>query len=278
MKKLILLLAFLSTNALAMPVNITLANGLIANADYQIGKNNKPAVMVVHGFQSTYNYGTIQAIVDDLASKGYTVITPNLTLGVNNRNEPLACDQAHNSTLNDEGKELSQWADWLKNKGHNQLIMIGHSAGSSSILASLENNPVNLKQIILTAIYDFENWPEATLVRDKKMAQQNLQINKLASYSVGVCRGNFLSSSNTYLSYRHWDKERILDTINRENIMVNVIMPGGDKRLDGANRTWLSTLTNSKAQLSIIKNADHFFSSDAEFDLNEAIKQAIERK
>jgi pimeloyl-ACP methyl ester carboxylesterase len=277
-KKLILLLAFLSTNALATPVNITLANGLIANADYQIGKNNKPAVMVVHGFLSTYNYGTIQAIASDLTGKGYTVITPNLTLGVNNRNEPLACDQAHKNTLADEGKELAQWATWLSKKGHQQLIMIGHSAGSSSILASLENNPVNLKQVILTAIYDFENWPEATLVRDKKTAQQNLQIGKLASYSVGFCRGNFLASSNAYLSYRHWDKERILDTINRENIMVNVIMPGSDKRLEGGNREWLEQLNKSKAKLSVIKNADHFFSSDAEFDLNEAINQAIEHK
>jgi dienelactone hydrolase len=278
MKKLALLLGLFSTIALAAPVNLTLENGLIANADYQQGKTNKPAIMVVHGFQSTYNYGTIQAIATDLAGKGYSVITPNLTLGINNRSEPLACDSPHHSTLNDEGKELSQWASWLKNKGHSQLIMIGHSAGSSSILASLENNPENLEQVILTAAYDFNNWPETTLTHDKKMAQQNLQTGKLAQYNVGVCRGNFLASSNTYLSYRNWNKERILDTINHSKATVSVIMPGGDKRLEGNNTQWLEQLKKSKAHLHIIKAADHFFSSDAEFDLNESINHAIERK
>lgn len=278
MKKLALLFALLSTSALAAPVNISLANGLIANADYQIGKNNKEAIIVVHGFQSTYNYGTIQVIAEELASKGYTVLTPNLTLGVNNRKEPLPCDQEHSNTIADEGKELIQWANWLKSKGHEQLVMIGHSAGSSSILASLENTPINLQQIVLTALYDFDNWPEAVLARDKKTAQQNLQENKQALYSMGLCRGNFLSSANTYLSYRYWDKDRILDTINRSKTPISIIMPGGDKRLEGNNRTWLEQLSKTRAQVNIIKNADHFFSADAEFDLGEAIIQVIERK
>lgn len=280
MKKYILLFTLMAQSAWAAPVMLTLDNGLTANADYQTGKATKPAVMVVHGFQSTYDYGTIQAIANDLAGKGYTLLTPNLTLGVNNRREPLACDAPHNSTLSDEGKELNQWADWLKNKGYSQLIMIGHSAGSSSILASLEKPASNLQQIVLTAIYDFDNWPEATLTRDKKSAQQNLQTGKLGQYNMGLCRGNFLASANTYLSYRYWDKERILDTINRSNVPINLIMPGSDKRLemDGNNRTWLDQLAKSKAQLNIIKNADHFFSADAEFDLNEAVIKAIEHK
>jgi len=278
MKKIALLLAFLSSSTLAAPVTLSLENGLSANADYQLGKTDKPAVMVVHGFLSTYHYGTIQAIANDLVGKGYTVLTPNLTLGINNRTEPLACDTAHHNTLSDEGKELNQWANWLKNKGHNQLIMIGHSAGSSSILASLEKPVANLQQIVLTAIYDFDNWPEATLVRDQKTAQQNLPLGKLASYSVSFCRGNFLASSNSYLSYRSWNKDRILDAINRNKEPISVIMPGGDKRLEGGNRAWLDQLAKSRATLQTIKDADHFFSSDAEFDLNEAVFKAIAHK
>jgi len=278
MKKFGFLLALIAQNAFSAPVTLSLDNGSSANADYQTGKADKPAVMVVHGFQSTYGYGTIQAIAGDLAGKGYTVLTPNLTLGVDNRKEPLACDAPHNNTLSDEGKELNQWAEWLKQKGHNQLIMIGHSAGSSSILSSLEKPASNIQQIVLTAIYDFDNWPEATLARDKKTAQQNLQTGKLGQYNVGFCRGNFLASSNTYLSYRNWDKERILDSINRSKQPVSIIMPGGDKRLEGGNRQWLEQLAQTKAQVNVIKNADHFFSSDAEFDLNEAVIKAIERK
>jgi len=277
-KKIALLLALIAPSTFAAPVAMTLDNGLVANADYQLGKVDKPVVMVVHGFLSTYNYGTIQAIASDLTGKGYTVITPNLTLGINDRNEPVACDQAHKNTLADEGKELAQWATWLSKKGHQQLIMIGHSAGSSSILASLEHHPDNLSQIVLTALYDFDNWSETTLARDKKNAQKNLQAGKLDSYSVGFCRGNFLASSNAYLSYRHWDKTRILDTISRQKEPINVIMPGGDKRLEGGNREWLEQLNKSKAKLSVIKNADHFFSSEAEFDLTEAIDHALKTK
>lgn len=278
MKKLLLLLSLLSASALAAPVTMTLDNGLTANADYQTGQANKPAIMVVHGFQSTYNYGTIQSIASELADKGYTVLTPNLTLGVNNRNEPLACDQAHTSTLTDEGKELAQWANWLKTKGNKHLIMIGHSAGSSSILSSLENNPANLEQVVLTALYDFDGWSEDTLQRDKKRAQQNMHSGKLEQYNMSICRGNFLANSETYLTYRNWNKARILDTINRSTYPINVIMPGSDIRLSGNNRHWLEELGTSKAQLSVIKNADHFFSADAEFDLNEAINHAIDHK
>ncbi len=278
MKKLTLLLILVSNISIAAPVSIILENGLTANANYQAGKENKPVIMVVHGFASTYNYGTIQSISNELLGKGYSVITPNLTLGVDNRNEPLSCDQPHKSSLSDEGKELAQWAKWLSSKNNNPLIMIGHSAGSSSILSSLESHPANLKQIILTAIYDFDDAPENALLYDKKVAQQNLQTGKLAYYNISFCRGNFFATSDVYLDYRHWNKERIIDTINRSSLPITVIMPGSDKRLEGNKAQWIEQLKQTKANIELIKNADHFFSSDAEFDLTESINRVLEHK
>lgn len=277
MKKTVLLLALLFVQVtFAENVTITLKNGLTANANFRSHATDKPAVVVVHGFLSTYNYSTVQVISDELYSKGYTVLTPNLTLGISDRSEPIACNSLHQSTINNEGDEINAWLDWLRNKGYQHLTLIGHSAGSNSILASLENNTIPLDAIILTALYDFSALPEKVLERDKKRAHNNLVSDKPDTYSLALCRGNYLATSSNYLSYLNWNKVRIIDTLNRSAYPITVIMPGKDTRLEGTD--WLEQLRETKANIVLIPNADHFFTSYAEFDLTEAINQVLKTK
>lgn len=259
----------------AAQVDITLDTGTLANADYRPGKPDKPAVMVVHGFLSTFNYGTVQAMADDLAGKGYTLLTPNLTFGVSARREPLPCDTPHTHTVAEEGAELAAWARWLKSKGHRDLFMIGHSAGSTSILASLEQSIPTLRGIILTAVYDFDNFSPEVMEKDRKTALSQQQGNGLSGYFLGFCQGNFRATGRSYLSYRHWNRTRIIDAINRSPVTVSAIMPGNDRRLEGRNANWLDELRASKARLSVVPGADHFFSALHEFDLNEQVAASL---
>ncbi|MCH9741713.1 MAG: alpha/beta fold hydrolase [Proteobacteria bacterium] len=277
MKKTVLLLALLFVQAtFAENVTITLENGFTANANFRSHSTDKPAIIVVHGFLSTYNYNTVQVISDELYNKGYTVLTPNLTLGISNRSEPIPCNTLHRSTMNNEGDEVNAWLDWLGSKGYKHFALVGHSAGSNSILVSLEKNKTPLDAIILTALYDFSALPEKVLERDKKRAQNNLIADKPDTYSLALCRGNYLATSSNYLSYLNWTKTRIIDTLNRSPYPITVIMPGKDSRLEGTD--WLEQLRQTKAKVALIPNADHFFTSDAEFDLTEAINQALNTK
>jgi dienelactone hydrolase len=277
MKKTVLLLALLFVQVtFAENVTITLKNGLTANANFRSHSTNKPAIIVVHGFLSTYNYYTVQVISDELYDKGYTVLTPNLTLGISNRSEPISCDSLHQNTINNEGDEINAWLDWLGSQGYRHFALVGHSAGSNSILASLENNKTPLDAIILAALYDFNTLPEKVLERDKKRAQNNLISDKPDTYSLALCRGNYLTTSSNYLSYLNWTKTRIIDTLNRSPYPITVIMPGKDSRLAGTD--WLEQLRQTQAKVRLIPNADHFFTSDAEFDLTEAINQALNIK
>lgn len=271
-----LLFVQLCMPAFAKEVTLKLASGLTANANFEAGKENKTAIMIIHGFQSTYNYGTIQGMSSELTSQGYSVLTPNLTLGVDNRREPLACQHPHTNTIEQEGEEIADWSKWLQKQGYRNLIIIGHSAGSTSILASLDYQQQNKPQkIILTALYDFDNWPNNDLTRDKQIAQDNANTGKFANYYMGLCNGNFVANSASYLSYRAWNKQQLIDRINHSKLPITIIMPGADPRLHGKNKDWLDTIQKSRATLMIVKHADHFFSSDAEFDLNEAIAKIL---
>lgn len=174
-------------------IELEVAPNIIATADYHQGDTQMPAILLMHGFLQTQNFFTVKRLFDSLASSGYTLLSPNLSLGLNRRAKSLPCESIHTNSIDDDIAEINQWATWLTEKSGQQLIMIGHSMGATELVAYLERykgNPV--KQAIFISIVPIgPGWPDnnANLL-DRKRAENGVATDHqgISEYAIAYCK------------------------------------------------------------------------------------------
>ena len=278
-----LLLAALACLLVSLPsfanhgrvVEAKLPSGKIVSADFHGGKNGLPAVLVLHGFLQTHAFPTIASTQDALAMAGYTVLAPTLSLGISRRNKSLSCEAVHLHTLDDDAAEIAFWVRWLVQKGHTRLILVGHSFGNLQLLSYLDRNPLPaVKQVLMISLTDVEvmqDGPQrARLAQDlrNRVARGD---NALAQVSFGHCK-SYVSPPAALLSYLTLSRRSILDSIAKSAVPVEVIIGGKDDRM-GAD--WPEKLVSHGIAVRVIPGASHFFDNQYEFDLQEAVLQAL---
>lgn len=270
------LVCLLALPCAADPIQQRLANGLVANADYHRGDNGQ-AVLLLHGFLATHQFPTIQHVASDLSDEGYTVLSPTLTLGINDRTTSLPCTALHLHTMARTIEELGWWVDWLAAQGNPNITLIGHSAGSIQVLAySLEHPNPAVRQLILTSLVSLERLPEmAPAGTSASQAAQWLAAGQspIATYDVSFCHGNFTAPPDVYLSYHAWSKQRIAQALRDTKIPTTVIMGANDSRFTGTG--WMPMLRQYAPRLVVLKDANHFFDGMAEFALLDAVNAAL---
>lgn len=259
------------------PISKTLPNNIIANADYRVGDNKKPAILVLHGFMSTYNLNIVQTIVDELAGDGYTVLAPTLSLNINNRHSGANCEAAHTHTMESDVDEIRWWINWLANKHKNNVIVIGHSTGSLQLAMLLAINPPKqiVKAILTSPTYmQGEPYPKSLEDTDIMTAKTQLKAgdNSLHQYHLSYCNGNFTAPPNAYLSYKKWSRAHLLRTLSTMSIPSVIIIGDQDTRY---GPHWATHLQTTHIPVMIIPGANHFFDSPYEFDFLDLLKKHI---
>ncbi|MCW9023387.1 MAG: alpha/beta hydrolase [Gammaproteobacteria bacterium] len=263
----------------AATIQFTLNNGITALADYREGDKDKPVLLLLHGFLQTHTFSTIQSMTDELAASGYSVLAPTLSLGIDNRNQSLACDAIHTHQYGDHNNELDDWIDWLALKGHKNLILIGHSSGSLRLLSYIglkRKQPLNITGLVSVSPTT-PNAKNTLSVLNKqislatKLAQNNtIVINK---YHLAYCRGNYATHPAAFISYAHINEEVFFNFLKNAVYPVVHILGNEDKL---APENWNNKLSKHGAKVLTVNNANHFFSNSSEFDLHDAIYNAID--
>lgn len=275
-----LLLATLACLLIALPsfandssvVEAKLPSGKIVSADFHAGKSGLPAILVLHGFLQTHSFPTIASTKDALATAGYTVVAPTLSLGISRRNRSLSCEAVHLHTLDDDAAEVAFWVRWLVQKGHRRIILVGHSFGNLQLLSYLDRNPLPaVKQVLMISLTDVE------VGQDRARLTQNLRNrvargeNALTQVDFGHCK-NYVSPPAALLSYLMLSQRSILDSVAKSAVPVKVIMGGEDDRMEAG---WVEKLVSRGIAVRVIPGASHFFDNQYEFDLQEAVLQAL---
>jgi len=93
----------------------------------------------------------------------------------------------------------------------------------------------------------------------------------LAQIRFGHCK-NYVSPPAALLSYLALSQRSILDSLAKSVVPVEVIIGGKDDRLEAG---WVEKLTSRGIAVSVIPGASHFFDNQHEFDLQEAVLQAL---
>ena len=262
-------------SAFATIEEVKLPSGYTATADYRKGSAELPAVLVLHGFLSTRNFLTVSNLIESLASDQYTVLAPNLSLGVNKRKISLACEAIHTHSLDQDIEEIDVWVKWLEQRGHNRIILIGHSYGSlHGLLYALKHPSPKLIKLIAASLVDVEHVIGTDLSSAQIKTAENMITNNdngLREYQVSYCK-KYVAPPKAFLSYATWSQKRILDAILKLSTPLEIILGEKDKRMgDG----WPDMLANSGVNLKLIPGANHFFHNEQEFDLLESVTDAL---
>lgn len=246
-------------------------------ANFQSGRPSLPAVLLLHGFLQTYHSPPLNSLASDLASKGYTVLSPTISLGINRRSQSMACEAVHSHTMEDEIAEVAYWVNWLSNKGYENIVPIGFSsAGNHEILLydAQGTHPAIRKAILISLNPKFIDYAERQRTLGEMDAMRHADGKKLGIFSLGYCKKNFAATANSYLSYAKYDGKQLLELINQTPVPTEVILGSADTIMPA---NWLSQIKVLKTQtrVTVIDKANHFFEGVYEFDLAEEVENIL---
>ncbi len=270
-RSLLMLSCLLSAPLYAEDVNLKLPSGLTAFAKYEMGDDDKPAVLLLHGFLQTGAFPTIARLGDALFFEGYTVLLPNLSLGIDKRKNSLSCEAIQTHGMEDAAEEIGAWMDFLAEQGHQAVIGIGHSFGSLQLLAyQAQKHDKRLQRLILTSlVYVAQNMPKAQKALLMQRAEQAIADKRETPdvYRLSFCQ-KYTSLPDKFYTYLSWDDQRVIEALNAAKIPVNVIIAEQDARIDPA---WLANVTDAVTTLDSIVGANHFFDAEYQDDLQARI-------
>ncbi len=255
--------------------------GILASAEYEAGESDMPVVLIVHGFLQNNNYLTLTNIKDAVLDNGYSLLAPVISLSVNNRRSSLPCQSTHRHTMEDSLNEIESWMQWLKEKKHNRVILIGHSFGSVQAVAYVEkkhkaNSLPRVTKIIGVSLIDSEYVPDRERREQLRItARQRLQNNNTETntYRLSYCH-IYRASAKGFLSYADWTSDRILAALQvlTKDYEVVSILGSKDKRVP---INWPDKQKNAGAEVKLIEGANHFFGGSQQIDLIEYLDELL---
>jgi len=251
-----------------------LDSGIVVNADYSFATNKYPAVLLLHGFLQTRQFSTVVSMKGALADSGYTTLAPTFSLGISNRRRSLPCSAIHTHTMEEDVAEIDFWVKWLLSKGHEKVVIVGHSFGSLQGLAYINkySNHV-VKSLVAVSLVDVENEVgKAGIKKQIESANRTLATDAglLGKYHVSFCK-EYVAPPAAVLSYAKWSRFKIISAL--KNLTdVKVIMGSADDRM---NADWAERLEKNGVEITLIEGANHFFDGLDEFDLNENVISAV---
>lgn len=257
--------------AFGKEVLLEMPNHLVARADFQAGGEDKPAVLLLHGFLQTQDFHTVHSMADGLRDEGYAVLVPTLTLGVPYRNQSLACEAIHTHTLEDDEAEIGAWLHWLESKQNGPVILVGHSTGSMELLAFLsQHDDPRISKLVGASIV------EATLEGGERTRTElittlkkriRMRDTRPVDHQFSFCQ-HYTATPESLLSYLQWSPKRILDTARSIAIPITFIAGSDDRRIAS---DWIEQLKKTGHTVRVIQGAGHFLDGAHEFDVQDAL-------
>ena len=274
------LLLLLPPTLQAETVHLTMPGDRIASAELLPGDTDKPLLLFVHAFLQTRNFPTGKRLAESLNEEGYPTLSPTLTLGISDRQSSLPCESLQLHSIDQEAEEIQQWVDWAMQRGYRKIQLIGHSAGSVSVVAYLDRYADSLPEAVTRAILislthfgpgrpaTFETAELAT--RARQLLEQGR--NEPVELALAFCE-KYPARPSDYLSYLHYNADRVQQIIAESPVQTHVVLGSKDFRI---SQRWIERLRTHSARARFIEGANHFFDQSHEFDLLDTVSEIIE--
>jgi len=137
----------------AEPIQIK-AGLLRLNGNLELPEGRKvpdgEVLIIVHGMLSHYGQETIAALQKNLRQRGRATLAINLSLGIDDRTGPRACDVDHDYAQAGAGREIGLWVEWLLAQRARNVDLMGFSRGGAQV-AALGTELPNIRRMVLMA-------------------------------------------------------------------------------------------------------------------------------
>ncbi|HZP98158.1 MAG TPA: alpha/beta hydrolase [Reyranella sp.] len=110
-------------------------------------------LIIVHGTLSWYGQETIAALQKNLKKHGRATLAINLSLGIDDRQRPRACDVVHDYALAGAQRELSLWIEWLYAQHAKGVDLAGFSRGGAQVAALGPELPKVRRMVLLAPAF-----------------------------------------------------------------------------------------------------------------------------
>lgn len=269
-----LVLLFSGVYSRAETVSVKLNSKITATANFHAGDKTKPAILMMHGFLQTREFAIVKSMSDELATAGYTVLAPTLSLGITHRKKSLDCEALHLHSINSDIEEIQRWVQWLRDKGYKKIVGFGHSFGGTQLLAWAAKYPHADFELIAISLVG--SMPQ--IQRNKTAAPaQRKRGEVLLTAPLSFCN-RYTAPASNYFSYLDWHEPRILHAIRTAAMPVHAILGSSDNRLIPG---WEAQIRQAGADVHVVKGANHFMDGTHEFDVLEIalgiLKQPVHR-
>lgn len=266
----------MASHAGSARMSLVVPGGAVAEADYWPGEAHRPAVLVLHGFLQTRNFPTVRRLAEALADEGYSVLLPSLTLGLNRRQQSLACEAIHTHSMEQDVAEVHAWTEWLAERAGKPPVLIGHSAGGVHLAAMLDTHrELNVQRAVLISLSYFgeeHDVDQLAFLRQRARADLADNASAIRRYALTYCK-TYVTTPRDLLSYLQWDKDLLRHALSGSTVPVTVIYGDQDQRID---RQWLEGLREDGVSVRPIAGANHFFDMSHEFDLVDEVLRVMD--
>lgn len=276
MKKLYLLLAMLCFG-IAQAEEIKLQQGdLSLNANLEKAGENwsaGPVVLLTHGTLAHNGMEIISSVQNLLLENEVSSLALNLSLGLSDRHGMYDCKTPHTHRHTDALDEIGYWLKWLKEKGADQVILMGHSrGGNQTAWFAAERDDAAIKKVVLVAP---QTWTEerAAAGYEKRYGKPLAPVLKKAQDLLAKQQGDtqlkdvdFIycegtsATANAVVSYYAPDPR--MDTVYLlQKIRKPVLLFVGseDKVIVGLQEKAAQLKADSGVSVMVIEGADHYF-------------------
>ncbi len=265
----------ISIQVFAEPVSIQIefeGKKLKANAEWSVPESAEPevAVLWLHGLFQTHSMREpISQQREFWVSEGFPVLSPTLTLGVNDRREPYDCSYPLDHTYELNLEEIKAWVRWLKGQGVRRIILAGHSMGGQQVIHAAEALRGDRTVVGVLAVAPAKGTlrEHPLLGRARELVRRG-EGRRLLETSFFYCPSTRVSA-RTLHSYYGVDRN-IGRSLRKLDIPVLIVWGGEDERvrdLPGFLKPYVKDRRN--VRIEVIDYADHFFRDLAAEDLRD---------
>ena len=147
-------LVLLAVPVLARAEAVQMKPGMLrlnANLEVPPGKTVADGVVILlHGSLSHDRQETIVELQKNLQARGVGSLAITLSLGIDNRQGPRACNVVHDYALAGAQREVKLWVEWLKAQHARTIDLLGFSRGGAQVAAMAPELP-SVRRLVLLA-------------------------------------------------------------------------------------------------------------------------------